>query len=224
MLLKCVPHVQHDYFSSFNQSDHCFLVLSLSLPSSLLKFPFKKLRRQLQGKRHIKIELCGKLSLLRLFHVDYVVQNRRGALSLAWHECFSYKGKEWKIYCCELPLSSEPQIWKFHVVIWQTTSKHCTKKRAARAARLFSVLRSTNQIFDLWRCRCRLSFLNYLMFRTRLQTKYVKMKNAHAMQGVQHALKFFLGWLDNYANTWSHLCRRPSSWRKLALLFWRQQH
>ena len=39
MLLKCVPHVQHDYFSSFNQSDHCFLVLSLPLPSSLLKLP-----------------------------------------------------------------------------------------------------------------------------------------------------------------------------------------
>ena len=44
----------------------------------------KKLRRQLQGQRLIKIELCVKLSLLRLFHVDHVVQNRRSALSLAW--------------------------------------------------------------------------------------------------------------------------------------------
>ena len=49
---------------------------------------FKKLRRQVQGKRHIKIELCAKLSLLRLFHVDHVVQNRRSALSLAWNEWF----------------------------------------------------------------------------------------------------------------------------------------
>ena len=98
---------------------------------------FKKLRRQLQRKRHIKIELCVKLSLSRLFHVDHVVQNTRIALSLARYERFSCKGKGWKIYCCELPLSSEPQIWKFHVVVWQTTSKHCTKKRAARAARLF---------------------------------------------------------------------------------------
>jgi len=32
-ILKCVPHVQHDYFSSVNQSDHCFLA------SSLLKLP-----------------------------------------------------------------------------------------------------------------------------------------------------------------------------------------
>ena len=70
----------------------------------------KKLRRQLQGQRLIKIELCVKLSLLRLFHVDHVVQNRRSALSLAWHEWFSCKGKEEKIYCCELPLSTEPQI------------------------------------------------------------------------------------------------------------------
>ena len=98
------------------------------------KREFKKLR--LQGKRHIKIELCAKLSLLRLFHVNHVVQNRRSAFSLAWHEWFSCKGKKWKIYYSELALSLQPQIWKFHVVVWQTTSKHCTKKRAARAARL----------------------------------------------------------------------------------------
>ena len=43
IVLKFVPHVQHDYLCSFNQSDHCFLALSLSLPSSLLKFSTKKL-------------------------------------------------------------------------------------------------------------------------------------------------------------------------------------
>ena len=68
-----------------------------------------------------------------LFHVGHVVQNKRNALSLVWREWFSCKCREWKIYCCELPLSSE----NFHVVVWQTTSKHCTKKRGARAARLF---------------------------------------------------------------------------------------
>ena len=55
---------------------------------------FKKLRRQLQRKRRIKIELCDQLRLLRLFLVDNVVQNRRTALSLAWYERFSCKGKE----------------------------------------------------------------------------------------------------------------------------------
>ena len=57
---------------------------------------FKRLRRQLQRKRHIKIELYVKLSLLRLFHADRFSQNRRTALSLAWYDWFSCKGKEWK--------------------------------------------------------------------------------------------------------------------------------
>ena len=41
--------------------------------------------------------------------------------------------------------------------------KNCTKKRAARAGRLFPDL--TNQIIDLWRCRgrCRRHFLNSLL-------------------------------------------------------------
>ena len=91
------------------------------------------------------LKLNFALSLLRLFHIDRVIQN--SGLSLAWHDWFSCnKGKEWKIYCCELPLSSEPQIWKFHVVVWQTTTKHCTKKRAARAARLFFFIQPINSL------------------------------------------------------------------------------
>ena len=35
IVLKCVPHVQYDNFSPFNQSDDCFLASSLPLPSSL---------------------------------------------------------------------------------------------------------------------------------------------------------------------------------------------
>ena len=35
--------------------------------------------------------------------------------------------------CCRQNL----KYVKFHVAVWQTTSKHCTKKRATRAARLF---------------------------------------------------------------------------------------
>ena len=47
--------------------------------------------------------------LLRLFHVGRLVQNRRSAHLLAWHEWFSCKGKERKLYCCELALSSKLQ-------------------------------------------------------------------------------------------------------------------
>ena len=50
----------------------------------------------MKWKRHIKIELCFKLSLLWLFHVGHVVQNRRSALSLSWHEWFSCKGN-WRM-------------------------------------------------------------------------------------------------------------------------------
>ena len=61
---------------------------SIELVSSNVMREFKKLRRQLQQKRRIKIELSDKLSVLRLFHVVHVVQNRRTSLSLAWDECF----------------------------------------------------------------------------------------------------------------------------------------
>ena len=67
-----------------NDTDKNFRVLKLR---SFIK-EFKKLRR------HIKIELCVKLSLFPLFHVAHVVQNRRRALSLAWQVWFSCKCKE----------------------------------------------------------------------------------------------------------------------------------
>ena len=38
---KSVPHVQHHYFSLFNQSNHWFVALSLTLLSSNLKLPTK---------------------------------------------------------------------------------------------------------------------------------------------------------------------------------------
>ena len=44
IVLKCAPHVQHDYFCPFNQSDHCFLASSLPLPSYLLKLATKGIK------------------------------------------------------------------------------------------------------------------------------------------------------------------------------------
>ena len=43
---KRVPHVQHDHFSSFNQWNHWFVALSLTMPSSNLKLPIIMLREQ----------------------------------------------------------------------------------------------------------------------------------------------------------------------------------
>ena len=54
---------------------------------------FKKLRRLLHRERHIKIVLCDGLSVLKLFSVGHVLQNRRNVFSLAWHKWFSCKAK-----------------------------------------------------------------------------------------------------------------------------------
>ena len=62
----------------------------LVLSSAIELLEFKKIQR----KRHIKIEVCVKSSVLRLFHVGYVVQNKQCALSVSWHEWFSYERKE----------------------------------------------------------------------------------------------------------------------------------
>ena len=46
---QSVPHLQHDYFSSFNQSNHWLVV---TLPSSNLRLPIGQARRQRQQERH----------------------------------------------------------------------------------------------------------------------------------------------------------------------------
>mgnify|MGYP007094318161 CR=1 FL=1 len=126
-------------FSTLQKTTLQLMFLTISASRSLLRMKigslrFKKLRRLLQRKRHIKIVFCVRLSVMRLFQVGYVVQTRRSVLSLAWHEWFLRRAKEWKIFCFWLALSSELQIWNFHVVVWQTTTTNCTKTRAARTA------------------------------------------------------------------------------------------
>ena len=154
-----------------------------------------------------------RLNVQRLFHVAHVVQNRQSAPSLVWREWFLCKGRKWMIYFLGFALSSKPR---------RPADVKISHKKACRTCSIIIFSHSTNHIFDLWRCRCRSSFLNYLMFRTRRQTKYVKMKKL-TCRACSMRWNFF-GLFANYANIWSHLCRRPSSLRKLAILFWRRQH
>ena len=113
---------------------------------------FKKLRRQLQRKRHIKIELCVKLIVLRLFHVGRVVQNRRGALSLAWHEWFSSKGREWfTVACSRCRQNLNMKISRRRLADYVKT----LHQKACRTSSTITFLHSTNEIIDLWRCRWR---------------------------------------------------------------------
>ena len=59
-MIKCIPHVQHEYFSSLNQSDHCFLASPLPLPSSLRKLPIINKCRQLQGSTRVQLSAAAE--------------------------------------------------------------------------------------------------------------------------------------------------------------------
>ena len=90
----------------------------------------------LQWKRLIQIELRNRLSALRLFHVGHLVENRRSALSLSWHEWSSGESKEWKIYSAT---GLEYETFWRHLADYV---KMITPKSAgaARAARLFFLI------------------------------------------------------------------------------------
>ena len=85
VVVKFVPHLQNDYFSLLNQSDHCFLALFLQLPSSLLKLPncsclppclsslFKLMKRRLGAGEssmdgYVKSVADDSHGILRLLH------------------------------------------------------------------------------------------------------------------------------------------------------------
>ena len=54
------------------QLDHVS-TLFVKVSTAVESREFKKLRRLLQRERHIEIELCVMISVLRFFHVRYVV-------------------------------------------------------------------------------------------------------------------------------------------------------
>ena len=72
---KSVPHVQHDYFYSFNQSNHLFVAYSLTLPSSNLKLPGARSRPEgtvfpnTDRPRPARV-LCNQYSVLN-FHCSH---------------------------------------------------------------------------------------------------------------------------------------------------------
>jgi len=71
-------HVQHNYFSSFNQSDHYSLASSLPLLSSLLKLPVKQPRRRLWLKRQKIAYLTMKNRSFARFAHFYTYRCRSG--------------------------------------------------------------------------------------------------------------------------------------------------
>ena len=73
-------------------------------------------------------------------------------LQMDWEKRRWSKYGEWKICSSVFTLSLKPYIWKFHIVVWQATSKNSIKVHAARAARLLFA-HSTDQIIVIWRRR-----------------------------------------------------------------------
>ena len=66
---KSVPHLQHDYFSSFNQSNDRFVALSLTLPSQIRELKQPR-RRRLQNP-HKFAYLTIKTVFLHALHVHF---------------------------------------------------------------------------------------------------------------------------------------------------------
>ena len=65
IVLKCVPHVQHDYISSSNQSDHCFVASWLPLQLSLVKLPTVFLRTpEMTSFSHVPY-VCTRWGMVR---------------------------------------------------------------------------------------------------------------------------------------------------------------
>ena len=88
---------------------------------------------------------CVFLSLKRWFQLNSRIVRTYFASVMTlnnWEmipETRSYSFR-WRSRCRRRRVCLSSLVWKFHVVVSQTTSKNCIKKRAARAARLSSSL------------------------------------------------------------------------------------
>ena len=109
---------------------------------------------------NVTLKLNFALSILQLFHVGHLVQNRRSALLLAWHEWISCKGKESneRFTARVVVKTSNMKISRRRLADYVKT----LYQKACRACSTIIFLHSTNQIIDVWRCccRCRRRILN----------------------------------------------------------------
>ena len=124
----------------------------------------KKLRRQLQGKRHIKIELCVKLSLCdysmlitsyKIGRVHFRLPGTNGFHVKAKNERFTSASSR-----CRQNLKYENYTSSFGRL-----RQNKLHQKACRTCSTIIFLHSTNQIIDLWRCRwrCLRQILNSLL-------------------------------------------------------------
>ena len=104
------------------------------------EFIIKKLRGLLQRKCHIKIELCVRLSVLRLFHVGHVVQNRRNDCRLLGTNGFHVKAENERLTAAGSRCRQKLKYENFTSSSGRLRQNIAPTKRAARAARLFLLI------------------------------------------------------------------------------------
>ena len=64
---------------------------------------------------------------VKWYHITSRVSFLFTSLSRWYPHIICNKGREWKIFCYEPVLSGDPQVRKFCIVVWQTTSKNNQK-------------------------------------------------------------------------------------------------
>ena len=114
-------------------------LLCLKTVACLSSLVSQKLRLLLQRKCQMQIELCARLSVLRLFLVGHVVQNRRSVLSFAWWQ----RMNNLLLRTC-VGRTSDMKISRRCLTNYV---KNCTKKSSARVAWLFFPHFSNSLIF-----------------------------------------------------------------------------
>ena len=117
---KSVPHVQHDYFSSFNQSNHWFVAFVLTSPLLNLKLPSSK-DGYGSGNGTWNVNICAMAgTMLRLLFLVCTLYCWQSTPQTYWWECWWSKYSEWKIYCCVFTLSLKPEILRRCLVNYLT--------------------------------------------------------------------------------------------------------
>ena len=106
--LKSVPHVQHDCLSSFNQSNHWFV--ALTLPSSFFKLPNRDLNKTSLKNKHLRIE--NYFAIIAFPRVQFCWKI---TLQAEWKEFveLNIENERFSVVCSRC-------IWKFLLVVWQT--------------------------------------------------------------------------------------------------------
>ena len=128
---------------------------------------FKKQRRLLQRKRHMKIELCVKLSVLQWFQVGHLMY-KIGAVyfRLLGTNVFHAKAKNERLSAASSRCRQNLKYENFTTSLADYVK--ILHQKACRTCSTIIFPHSNNQVIDLWRCRdrCRRHLLNSLSSST----------------------------------------------------------